>query len=232
MARSNRIWQKTLWAFLVTVFFRWYRSGPANPPNPYPDITRGLVIASTSSSNLTWLDPALQVSHWEPYVYVTDAPASKKGGQIDNRKLSVPANKGNEAMVYLTWIIDHYDDLPDVVFFHHHHGQAWHQQFSSRYELENLNVANVLEHGYVSPRCLPGCENVIELSGDVAPLSDLKGASRELLISSVLHAFWRDENGSRIEIPKKIAAPCCAQFAVSKERILKVTKATWLGLRE
>jgi hypothetical protein len=135
-------------------------------------------------------------------------------------------------MVYLTWIIDNYAHLPDVVFFHHHHHQAWHQQFTSSFELEHLNVLNVQKHGYLSPRCLPGCENVIKLTGDVAPLEDLRTTGRDVQIASVLHAFWRDGDGGRRELPTEIAAPCCAQFAVSKDRILGVEEGTWRALRE
>jgi hypothetical protein len=218
---------------LLTILFTWTRSSSSSPKNkkptnPHPKISRAVVIASTATSNLTWLDAALQNSHWKPYIYVTDSSSPS----LPENSLTVPKNKGNEAMVYLTWIIDNYHNLPDVAFFHHHHNQAWHQQFSSSFELERLNVANVVKQGYVSPRCLPGCENVMTLTGDVAPLEDLKTASREVMIASVLHAFWRNAEGERKEIPKEIAAPCCAQFAVSKERILNVDLGVWKALRE
>lgn len=68
----------------------------------------------------------------------------------------------------------------------------------------------------------------MKLSGDVAPLEDLKGQSREVMIASVLHAFWRSEGR---EVPKEIAAPCCAQFAVSKGSILSTDLGTWKALR-
>lgn len=135
-------------------------------------------------------------------------------------------------MVYLTFIIDNYDALPDIMFFHHHHDQAWHQSFSSGFELKHLNLNTVLNQGYVSPRCLPGCENVIDLSGDVAPVDQLVGKSRDVLISSVLHEFWLDGNGKRRKLPKRIAAPCCAQFAVSKEMVRRRGRREWEGLRE
>jgi len=212
-------------ALFVSLLFHWStRSSISRKPvNPYPSLTKSLVVASTTSSNLTWLDPALQTSHWDPYVYVTDSSSAP---------LTVPVNKGNEAMVYLSYIIDNYDNLPDIVFFHHDHSQTWHQQFSSAYELSHLNPVSVLKHGYLSPRCLPGCENVIELSGDVVPISDLKGQPRDVQISSVLREFYRDEKtGARLELPSKIAAPCCAQFAVSREAIRGRSQDTWEGLR-
>lgn len=195
---------------------------PRKPINPHPHLSKALVVASTKSSNLTWLEPALRDSHWTPYVYTTDDASAP---------LTVPINKGNEAMVYLTYIIDHYDHLPDVMFFHHDHNQAWHQMFSSGYELKHLNPATVLRDGYVSPRCLPGCENIISLSGDVAPLEDLKSASRDVMISSVLHEFWLDEKGNKQKLPERIAAPCCAQFAVSRQRVRRRSKAEWEALR-
>ncbi|CZR57682.1 uncharacterized protein PAC_07571 [Phialocephala subalpina] len=211
-------------ALFVTLILRWTitPSNPRKPHNPYPHLSKALIIASTTSSNLTWLDPALRDSHWTPYVYTTDDTTAE---------LTVPINKGNEAMVYLTWIIDHYDTLSDVMFFHHDHNQAWHQMFSSGYELKHLNPETVLRDGYISPRCLPGCENIITLSGDVAPLSDLKSASRDVLISSVLHEFWLDEEGKKQKLPEKIAAPCCAQFAVSKQRVRRRSRAEWEALR-
>jgi len=104
--------------------------------------------------------------------------------------------------------------------------------FSSSYELAHLNLDTVLKEGYVSPRCLPGCENVIELPGNVAPMSDLKTASRDVIVSTVLTEFLRDEQGHRVGVPEKIAAPCCAQFAVSREAVRRRSLETWTGLRE
>ncbi|TVY22193.1 hypothetical protein LHYA1_G008996 [Lachnellula hyalina] len=212
-----------LLALFVSLIFHW-TSRPSSPSfkkpiNPHPHLSKALVIASTTSSNLTWLTPALQSSHWTPHIYTTDSPSAE---------LTVPVNKGNEAMVYLTYIIDNYDTLPDIIFFHHDHAQTWHQQFSSAYELAHLNPLSVQKHGYLSPRCLPGCENVIQLSGDVAPLHDLKGSPRDVQISSVLREFWSEDG----ELPEKIAAPCCAQFAVTREAVRRRGVETWRALRE
>jgi hypothetical protein len=208
-------------AFFVSLIFHW-TSKSSIPKNPHPNLTKSLVIASTKSSNLTWL-PSAYNSHWKPHVYVTDDPSAS---------YTVPLNKGNEAMVYLTYIIDHYYALPDVIFFHHDHHQAWHQIFSSSYEVSHLNPLTVQKQGYVSPRCLPGCENVIELSGDVAPLDELQSATRDVQISSVLHEIMRDGEGRKMKVPERIAAPCCAQFAVSREAVLARPLETWVALRK
>jgi hypothetical protein len=43
---------------------------------------------------------------------------------------NVPLNKGNEASVYLKYIIDHYDDLPEYTFFIHDEEFSWHHSGS------------------------------------------------------------------------------------------------------
>lgn len=47
-----------------------------------------------------------------------------------NNPFNVPVNKGNEASVYLKYIIDYYDDLPDFTFFIHDDEYAWHHSGS------------------------------------------------------------------------------------------------------
>jgi hypothetical protein len=211
-----------LLALFISILFNFNsHSNPAKPHDAHPHLSKALIIASTTASNLTWL-PSPKNSPWTQHIYVVDDPSAS---------LTVPVNKGNEAMVYLTFIIDHYHDLPDVMFFHHDHSQAWHQLFSSSFELGHLNPQTVINQKYVSPRCLPDCENIIQLSGDVVPLHDLKSASRDIQISTILHEFLRDEEGKRLPVPEKIAAPCCAQFAVSREAVLKRKRETWEGLR-
>jgi hypothetical protein len=43
-----------------------------------------------------------------------------------NNPLNVPVNKGNEASVYLKYIIDYYDNLSEYTFFIHDEEYAWH----------------------------------------------------------------------------------------------------------
>jgi hypothetical protein len=44
--------------------------------------------------------------------------------------LNIPINKGNEASVYLKYIIDHYDNLSDFTFFIHDDEYSWHHSGS------------------------------------------------------------------------------------------------------
>jgi hypothetical protein len=218
-----------------------------------PTHSKALVVASSSESasspNAAWL------SHvpldWFIYHYNTDltgddyASAEALGqhphfqrrvppsGGVSGGALPVPVNKGNEAMVYLTYIIDHYHALPDVVFFHHDHARSWHQPLDAAVEITRLRTEYVLERGYVSPRCLTGCENIIALGdvldSDLVPANQLHLAmQRDVQLRSFLaHFLDADE-----PIPDDIAAPCCGQFAASRTAIRRRSLRWWREMRQ
>ena len=187
-------------------------------------ISRALVVASTSDllpHDTAWLDDLPPEWQGSVYNYVTDKPLSPE--------LAVPANKGNEAMAYMTYIIDHYDALPDVVLFHHGHRHGWHQTMDSADEVRQLRVEYVRKTGYVSLRCLPGCENVIVLADYAVDRALFPGHGRAVQLTTLLDDFLDKERGERV--PVRLASPCCAQFAVSREAIQRRPRAWWVSLR-
>lgn len=56
-----------------------------------------LVLAAMQASNMSWVEEHL--SDWQVNIYRADA-------KHDDVGLTVPVNKGNEAMVYLTYVFD------------------------------------------------------------------------------------------------------------------------------
>ncbi len=64
-----------------------------------------LVVASLESDDVSWIQRYLP--DWYTYRYVADNPRAP---------LTVPKNKGHEAMIYLTHIINYYSNLPPKVF--------------------------------------------------------------------------------------------------------------------
>lgn len=187
------------------------------------DISKALVVASTTQDDTSWLQRIPSSLNWTLYHYRVDAPIDPS--------LSVPSTRGNEAMVYLTYIIDHYDSLPDIIFFRHAHLRAWHQQLTSLEELTLLRPQHVLGQGYASTRCLPGCENVIPLAGgSTGDWADFHRLDRQTHLITLLDAFL-DREGLGETVPERLAAPCCAQFAVSRERVLRRSREWWVGLR-
>ena len=63
-----------------------------------------LVVASLEAEDSSWISSYLP--DWYAHIYVVDDPGAP---------LTVPKNKGREAMVYLTHIINHYSNLPPKV---------------------------------------------------------------------------------------------------------------------
>ncbi|KAK3937144.1 hypothetical protein QBC46DRAFT_461048 [Diplogelasinospora grovesii] len=204
-------------ALLFTFTLRFLFSPPSN------SFTKALVIASTSDlppSSTSWLKNVPRA--WTVYSYITDAPTSPA--------LSVPVNKGNEAMVYLTYITTHYDSLPDVIFFHHAHSKGWHQELDSLTEVKRLRAEYVSKVGYASARCLSACENIIPLAEFSVDPKELHLVGRDVQIATLLDEFLDRSIGERV--PKKIAAPCCAQFAASRDAIRRRPKEWWVRLRQ
>lgn len=85
-----------------------------------------------------------------------------------NNPFNVPVNKGNEASVYLKYIIDYYDDLPDFTFFIHDDEYAWHHSGSiiDKYDeavKSNLMYYNINDRAGWNRRNLIPPETYVEL---------------------------------------------------------------------
>lgn len=118
-----------------------------------------LVIATVSETDNTWLDLELEGllgpgRRYKPYIYVNDDSTAP---------LHTPKNRGNEAMVYLSYIIDNYDSLLPISVFIHGHSAAWHNNmilgYSTAQMLQRLQFDKVQKDGYYNLRCHfnPGC---------------------------------------------------------------------------
>jgi hypothetical protein len=127
------------------------------------------------------------------------------------------------AQVYLSYIIDHYDDLPDTSIFMHAHRHAWHNNMllglDAAQMIKRLNHERVARMGYMNVRCHhdPGCPDWIHMDrpgGDF----DFYHKPEEI--------YWRRHIWEEIHpgapIPPSISGVCCAQFAVSRQRIREV----------
>ena len=73
---------------LIYYFHRQLHQGTSGRHN---EVSKELVVASVASDNTTWLEEYLP--DWDANVYVADDPTAA---------LTVPENKGREAMAYLT----------------------------------------------------------------------------------------------------------------------------------
>ncbi|TKA71170.1 hypothetical protein B0A55_08653 [Friedmanniomyces simplex] len=130
------------------------------------DYRRTLVLASVEDESTAWVANELSDilkpnGPLDVAVYVADDAEAP---------LRPPENKGHEANVYLSYIVDFYDSLPDVFIFMHAHRIAWHNSdlldHDAALAVRNLSPAHVISNGYVNLRCHwdPGCPDWIHPS--------------------------------------------------------------------
>ena len=192
-----------------------YKPGVLKPAGS--NYTKTVVIPKMKEEEADWVDQLPEVGH---AVYVPDDPKAP---------LHTPKNKGHEVMIYLTYIIDNYDDLPDVSIFMHAHQVAWHNPEllgSDALEIvRRLSPERVVREGYVNLRCdwEPGCPDWMH-PGETTEDED---RPEEVLIAKAWAELFPLE-----PVPDLLAQPCCAQFAVSKDRILSIPLSTFIFYRD
>ncbi|ORY19801.1 hypothetical protein BCR34DRAFT_527414 [Clohesyomyces aquaticus] len=191
---------------------------PGSKMPPGYNYTSVLVIAKTKEEDTSWMDKELPDQ--EKAIYVADDPEAP---------LHPPKNKGHEVMVYLSWIIDNYDSLPDVAIFMHAHQYTWHNDDildnNAATLVKSLSRERVWRQGFTNMRCSwhPGCPDWMH------PGETEENAYKQeevLLAKSWSELFPLDE------VPAVLAQPCCAQFALSRERILAKPKAQYVWYRD
>ena len=197
---------------------------PGTPKPPGQTYTKTLVVPRQESEETTWLENlGLNVTK---AIFVVDNPSLSPG-------YTIPKNKGHEAMVYLTYIIDHYDDLSDVSIFAHSHEITWHNNdlldSSMIKTIEHLSEAHVTRVGYFNLRCHdePGCPDWLHLDRP----NDELDMHRKMEERAFSLDVWKELHPN-VPPPKAISQPCCAQFAVSRDRIQAIPKSEYMRYRD
>ncbi|KAF2641707.1 hypothetical protein P280DRAFT_283137 [Massarina eburnea CBS 473.64] len=192
---------------------------PGSPMPPAHNYSTTLVIAKVKDDDIKWMEEHLP-KDIELSIWVADDPKAP---------LHPPKNKGHEVMVYLSWIIDNYDHLPDIAIFLHAHQHAWHNDDllgrDASQMLQRLNRARIWREGYINMRCswVPGCPEWMH-PGETE--RDSNKQEQSYLAKSWSELFPFDS------VPDVLAQPCSAQFALSRERILAKPHAQYIWYRE
>jgi len=187
---------------------------------PKPEARRtAVVVASQKSENATWLDEYFPA--WEKNIYAVDDPTAP---------LTVPKNKGRESMVYLSFIIDNYESLPDNVLFLHPNRYQWHNDdpdYDGLPMLRHFQIPYLEKEGYVNIRCAwsLGCPE------EIKPLAE-EGEHRAAVHAGGDYKQAFEALFPEKETPKVVGVSCCAQFAATKERIRKRPKSDFVRYRQ
>ncbi|KAJ5570425.1 uncharacterized protein N7459_009855 [Penicillium hispanicum] len=197
----------------------------------------------------TWINALAKRYHL--CVYNVDAPID-----TSSHHLQVPANRGHEAMTYLTFLIDNYDEIPAAgAVFVHGSRWAWHNDapdYDNAALLAALDIPRALEPwGYHNLRCdwsvstcLPSAPAQgsleLRLQSAVAPWS-ARAASDIALPGALVSIFGGDgseylaaQTSASLTLGRTetVRAQCCAQFVVSRERIWQHTRDEYIALRQ
>ena len=193
-----------------------YRAGA--PKVPGSNYSQVLVVPRLRNDNVSWIERELPGINTA--VYVANEPTAKS---------HPPLNKGHEVMIYLTYIIDHYFSLPDIIIFMHAHRWTHHNiellSYDSAAMVRRLSHAYVAREGYVNMRCrwYPGCPEWLH----PADTRDVIGKQEGVVLSQC----WRELFPSE-PIPSALGQGCCAQFAVSKVRVLSIPLSRFVFYRD
>jgi hypothetical protein len=179
--------------------------------NVGPNRTVNLVIASLNADDISWTSK-LDIPNLNIIRYVSDAPVGPYYPPVPR--------KGREALIYLTYFYQFYDKLPDISIMIHPHEDPWHiegvLQQSMLFTLSHLDLEVVHRRQYANLRVdwTQACPAWIDTT------KTPKTASKQE--EPYMHAALVENFGmSDAEVPKIMSGPCCAQFAVTKEAVLR-----------
>lgn len=218
-------------------------------PNLSTSTKPALIVSRVESDgSAAWLEKL--ADKYTLCIYdVDNAGADDSAKSSSSAYLQVPANRGHEAMAYLTFLIDNYDNFPSKgAVFVHGSRWAWHNDapdYDNAALLRDLDIpAALAPSGYHNLRCdwsAGTCPSNVPAQGSlemrlqsaVAPWS-ARAASDMALPRALGSLFggvdgWRDAMLGRNDA---VRAQCCAQFVVSRERVWQHTQAEYIALRQ
>ncbi|KAK8039443.1 hypothetical protein PG993_007854 [Apiospora rasikravindrae] len=206
---------------------------PEEHPLHHPPPSVDIVAASLQTDNTAWFHRHLPLS-WRKHIYTVD----------DSRaSLTVPKNKGREAMVYLTHIVNNYDSLAETTIFFHAARFAWHNDdpdYDAVPTLRRLRLEHVRREGYVNLRCVwvIGCPEEIHphLDAEEARRLDSEaGSTDEEKPPTTTKAIYKtafQELLQGVPVPDVVAVSCCSQFAVTREAIRRRPREDYVRFRD
>jgi hypothetical protein len=196
-------------------------AAPFRPGTPKPAgaaYTRIVIIPRMKDENVSWIIE--EIPDIPTAIYVANDPFAP---------LHPPRNKGHEVMIYLTYIIDHYENLPDILIFMHAHRHSHHNADLLNHDavqmIRRLSSDHVTRVGYFNMRCQwnPGCPEWLH------PADARESLERQEEV--VLSRSWAELFPSE-PLPRALGQPCCAQFALSRERVQSIPLSRFVFYRD
>ena len=167
-----------------------------------PPPTR-MIVVSHFNEDLDWLP--IFIGEQIPYIVYTRSSDSLV-------RHGIKLNKGREAVAYLRYIVDNYENLPSSIAFIHAHRTSWHQQNPSDIVVA-LRAIRWHKYAYMPLT-----------SARTQAIFKLNTPDRQ---ATVNFEVWRDVLQKELGPPPAngVQTYCCASFIAKKEAILAHPKA-------
>lgn len=200
--------------FLIfLVFWGWRRPRrqpftPKTKKSSWDHTSDLVVVVSHFREDLTWLQQC-------PYPLVVysaiGAPVHVPYDllQIQPKDRVLLPNKGKEVKVYLSFIIRHYDHLPQFMAFLHGHQTSWHQKLDM---LKAIDCAKRDIYDFISLNM-----NFIRDRDPQNEIMQYVYREWDVHFKPYLH----------IDAPKVVFHDCCAQFIVSRRAVRRIPKRAY-----
>jgi Protein of unknown function (DUF3431) len=157
--------------------------------------------------------------------------------------LNIMPNRGSESMAYLTAIIDHYENLPDLMIFMHGHRIAWHTPLLGQdwilrrlvtHPPLDLNLTST--NGYHALGCLERWGNDISQLFPTDIDANWKSNNGPRWHESLAARFaqaWREHLGEayNMPLPDYVRTPTAATFIATRQAIRRRSKEFYIGMR-
>jgi hypothetical protein len=131
--------------------------------------------------------------------------------------------KGREALIYHSYFHDFYDDLPDISIMVHADERPWHLDAalnqSLSFALSHIDLDEVERRQYVNLRVDwdGGCPGWINFT---KPADEVVAKEQPFTRQAFQENFLVPET----EVPEVLGAPCCSQFALTRDAIRRNPK--------
>ena len=138
-------------------------------------------------------------------------------------------------MRYLSFLIDNYSNLPEIIAFRHGHRSSWHQSADAASEINHLNLTTIRKRGYQNFRCTLNDgmkDNDCPADGKDHRTHEGKPywESVEPELQNAFTNLWDNWFGG--PRPEYLMSACCAQFVVTGETVRGRSRDEYVKFRQ
>lgn len=142
-------------------------------------------------------------------------------------------------MLSIRYIIDNYDNLPANMLFIHAQRFQWHNDdpdYDGLRLLRRFRLPYLQRRGYVNLRCVwvIGCPSEIRPFEEEAAAAESERAGQGEGEPRTGHVFKKafQELLPDVEVPQEVGVSCCAQFAVTRDKVRERPRDEYVRYRE